>query len=118
MLDDFGDTVLNTADLIEIETDEDGFHLIVETVGGDRYDFRIQGVAEDLHRQAQDAIGPWLVEKWETKARIDALEAEYGDEDDDDGLSDPDAYLEHVIKPRQNRLAADGLHHTPEIWEG
>lgn len=23
--------------------------------------------------------------------------------DDDDGLSDPDVYLEHVIKPRQER---------------
>jgi hypothetical protein len=50
------------ADSIKIESDEDGFHLIVDFPGG-RFNFRIQDVAEELYDSVTYEIGPWLHER-------------------------------------------------------
>lgn len=57
------------ADSIKIETDEDGFHLIVEAPEEDgaffkqrRFDFRIDD-PEALYDAVKAEIGPWLYER-------------------------------------------------------
>jgi hypothetical protein len=48
---------------VKIESDEDGWHLIVHAETGDResYDFRVHGCAEELVEQVK-RIGAWLSE--------------------------------------------------------
>lgn len=51
------------ADSIRIESDEDGFHLIVETDEGEVFDFRIHDIEEEIYDAVKDGIGPYLYEK-------------------------------------------------------
>lgn len=51
------------ADEVKIECDEDGFHLIVETEGGDYFNFSIHDVAEGFYWEARKTIGSWLSER-------------------------------------------------------
>lgn len=52
-----------TADSVRIETDEGGFHLVVETDEGDVIDVKIHDVVEDFYWNARKTIGSWLSER-------------------------------------------------------
>lgn len=51
------------ADAITVISDEDGFHLIVETEDGDDLNIRVQGVADDLLQSVNVMIGAWTDER-------------------------------------------------------
>lgn len=55
-------TTYHEAESVKIDSDEDGFHLIVDTDEG-TFDFRIQALAEALYDTVKHEIGPWLYER-------------------------------------------------------
>jgi len=52
---------MQTIDEIRIETDEDGFHLIVHTDDGNRHEYRI-GLPDQIKAEVDRTIGQWLAE--------------------------------------------------------
>ena len=57
---------MSFVDDIEIEPDEDGWHLILHTDDGERHDFRL-GVPEQLAAAVARTITPWLEEGEEVR---------------------------------------------------
>jgi hypothetical protein len=80
------------ADSIRIESDEDGFHLIINCFSSSSqlsqlgvFDFRIQDIAEEFYTEVKNTIGPWLYERDSARgwapATADFRSAEYALDD-------------------------------------
>lgn len=51
-----------TADVVQVEADENGFELVIRTSDGDTFTFGIHGIAGEVLDDVQGAIGPWVAE--------------------------------------------------------
>ena len=50
------------AESVKIESEEDGFHLVIETDSAPRIDINVQNVALELLSETLRMIGPWAEE--------------------------------------------------------
>lgn len=61
-----------TASNVEIDGDEDGWHLIVTDDEGGRFDFNIHAISNRLLSEATDKLGPYWAEAYSVKVDYDA----------------------------------------------
>ena len=54
--------MFHVADTIRVDSDEDGFHLIVQTEAGEWHDFKIQALAWEFYEDVKRTIGEWYAE--------------------------------------------------------
>lgn len=74
---------------VKIESDEDGFRLIVGSdIDPDRYTFPLED-AEALYDTVKAEIGPWLYERDMAKAKYESGARNIPDERDGYALDDP-----------------------------
>jgi len=99
-------------DTIRIESDEDGFHLIVCTEEEDYFNFRIHNVAEQLHKEVLSEILPWLAERDEAQREFRCNPDESAGMADETGyaLEDPKhpTYFDRAVEAWDNRDKTQG----------